>query len=119
MKRVWILDTSEESATPLVRSLPSLMYETSVWTEPTSFLSALDNGLPDLVVIEHGIGGAAAVDILRDIKGRLANLAGFYMPGRDSSKALCTIGWTVVLASLLGVVLHALGRVFTAGRKEE
>ena len=56
MKRVWILDTSEESATPLVRSLPSLMYETSVWTEPTSFLSALDDGLPDLVVIEHGIG---------------------------------------------------------------
>ena len=52
--------------------------------------------------------------------GRLAKLSGFYMPGRNSSKMLDTIGWIVVIGSLLGVVLHGLGRMFTAnGRKEK
>lgn len=51
--------------------------------------------------------------------GRLANLAGFYMPGRDNFRALDTIGWILVFVSLVGVVLHGLGRIFTtAGRKE-
>jgi octaheme c-type cytochrome (tetrathionate reductase family) len=57
---------------------------------------------------------------------RLANLAGFYMPGRDGSKLLNAAGWTLVLANLIGVMLHALARVFSRsngrngnGRKEE
>jgi hypothetical protein len=42
------------------------------------------------------------------------------MPGRNSSKMLDTFGWIVVIGSLLGVVLHGLGRMFTAnGRKEK
>ena len=44
---------------------------------------------------------------------RLANLAGFYMPGRDRSGLLDTIGWVVVAGSLLGVALHGVGRIFT------
>ena len=52
--------------------------------------------------------------------GRLAKLTGFYMPGRDNFRALDTLGWIVVIGALLGVVLHGLGRVFTAnGRKEQ
>jgi len=50
---------------------------------------------------------------------RLANLAGFYMPGRDSFKFLDIAGWVVILGSLGGVILHALGRFFTNGRRKE
>lgn len=52
-------------------------------------------------------------------KGRLASLTGFYMPGRDRSKMMDTAGWFLVFASLGGVAIHGLGRIFTRGRKEE
>lgn len=48
--------------------------------------------------------------------GRLASLAGFYMPGRDRLNILDSIGWLVVIGSLAGVCLHGLGRVFANGR---
>ena len=51
--------------------------------------------------------------------GLLSKLSGFYMPGRDSSSGINTIGWAVILLSLCGVVIHAFGRIFTHGRKEE
>ena len=54
-----------------------------------------------------------------DENSRLANLAGMYMPGRDSFKALDVAGWAIILASLCGVVLHGLGRIFTNGRRKE
>jgi octaheme c-type cytochrome (tetrathionate reductase family) len=50
---------------------------------------------------------------------RLANLAGFYMPGRDSFKVIDIAGWVLILGSLGGVILHALGRFFTNGRRKE
>ncbi|MBI9084012.1 MAG: tetrathionate reductase family octaheme c-type cytochrome [Desulfobacterales bacterium] len=43
---------------------------------------------------------------------RLANLAGFYMPGRDKLNLLDALGWIAVLGALLGVTLHGLGRIF-------
>ncbi|MGB5987955.1 MAG: tetrathionate reductase family octaheme c-type cytochrome, partial [Desulfobacterales bacterium] len=46
---------------------------------------------------------------------RLANLAGFYMPGRDRWGGVDTLGWVAVLGSLVGVVLHGLGRIFAKG----
>jgi len=51
---------------------------------------------------------------------RLANLKGFYMPGRDFSRILNLTGWGAVLASLFGVFIHSLGRFFSRGngRKE-
>ena len=49
---------------------------------------------------------------------RLAQLTGFYMPGRDQWRFIDTMGWVLVIGSLLGVVLHGLGRVFTNGKKE-
>ena len=52
--------------------------------------------------------------------GRLASLAGFYMPGRDRNNWIDTIGWIAVLGALGGVTLHGLGRMFTRknGKKE-
>lgn len=50
---------------------------------------------------------------------RLANLSGFYMPGRDRFRVLDTAGWGLVLAALAGVILHGLGRLVTNGRKKE
>jgi octaheme c-type cytochrome (tetrathionate reductase family) len=49
--------------------------------------------------------------------GRLAQLSGFYMPGRDRSKILDTLGWGIALISLLGIAVHGLGRAITASRK--
>jgi hypothetical protein len=50
--------------------------------------------------------------------GRLANLGGFYMPGRDVNRVVQLLGWALVLGSIAGVVLHGLGRVIARGRKE-
>ncbi len=53
-------------------------------------------------------------------EGRIANLTGFYMPGRDLNRWVNTIGWIAVLGALFGVTIHGLGRVFMRGngRKE-
>lgn len=45
--------------------------------------------------------------------GRMASLAGFYMPGRDGAGVVDTIGWVMVFGALVGVCIHGLGRVFT------
>ncbi len=50
---------------------------------------------------------------------RLANLTGFYMPGRDRFKPVDILGWAMVAGSFLGVMLHALGRFIANGRKKE
>jgi octaheme c-type cytochrome (tetrathionate reductase family) len=52
-------------------------------------------------------------------ESRLADLTGFYMPGRDRLKPIDIAGWAIVLCSFGGIVLHALGRIFTNGRKKE
>jgi octaheme c-type cytochrome (tetrathionate reductase family) len=44
-------------------------------------------------------------------EGRLADLAGFYMPGRDASRLLNVIGWGSVLVALVGVLLHGTVRM--------
>ncbi|MBW2604372.1 MAG: tetrathionate reductase family octaheme c-type cytochrome [Deltaproteobacteria bacterium] len=52
-------------------------------------------------------------------ESRLANLTGFYMPGRDRVNPADIAGWAIVLCSFGGIVMHALGRIFTNGRKKE
>jgi len=47
-------------------------------------------------------------------ESRVANLTGFYMPGRDHNSWINTIGWILVLGSLIGVLLHGLGRIFSS-----
>ncbi len=39
--------------------------------------------------------------------GRLAQLTGFYLPGRDSSSLLDALGWLLVAVSLVGTFVHA------------
>jgi hypothetical protein len=51
--------------------------------------------------------------------GRLADLAGFYMPARDCVGVIETLGWLLVIGSLVGVLIHGLGRIFTNVREKE
>lgn len=51
--------------------------------------------------------------------GRLAHLEGFYMPGRDSASLLDIGGWSMVVASLLGVTFHGLGRFLSNTRRRK
>ena len=46
---------------------------------------------------------------------RLANLEGFYMPGRDRVKWLDYLGWMAVLGAFVGVFLHGFGRLLARG----
>ncbi len=49
-------------------------------------------------------------------RGRLANLAGFYMPGRDGVALVDWAGWAAVLASLAGVLIHGAMRAASRSR---
>ena len=51
-------------------------------------------------------------------EGRLASLAGFYMPGRDDFKTINVFGWILVLGTLVAVTFHGLGRAISSSRKE-
>ncbi len=46
--------------------------------------------------------------------GRLHNLIDFYLPARDKSVWLDFVGWFVVFGTLIGVLLHGLGRIVMA-----
>lgn len=52
-------------------------------------------------------------------ESRMAGLAGFYMPGRDSFRFLDAVGWFAVVASLVGVMLHGLGRIVSQKNRRE
>lgn len=45
--------------------------------------------------------------------GRLANLTGFYMPGRDGLPWLDFIGYLILIGAIGGVILHAILRLLT------
>ncbi|MEA3277742.1 MAG: tetrathionate reductase family octaheme c-type cytochrome [Pseudomonadota bacterium] len=61
---------------------------------------------------------ALACDSCHSQDGRLADLTGFYMPGRDANPWIDRIGWLLVAATLAGVLLHGLMRlVFRRRRK--
>jgi hypothetical protein len=48
----------------------------------------------------------------RSEKGRLAKLNDFYLPGRDYSKAVDFSGFGIIIIALLGVMIHAIKRIF-------
>jgi octaheme c-type cytochrome (tetrathionate reductase family) len=48
----------------------------------------------------------------RSENGRLANLNGFYMPGRDQSKLADLTGFAFIILTLIGVATHIAFRVF-------
>jgi hypothetical protein len=45
--------------------------------------------------------------------GRLANLTGFYMPGRDGLPLLDFVGYLILVGAIGGVILHAILRLLT------
>jgi len=49
---------------------------------------------------------------------KLAAITDLYLPGRDKSGLMDTIGWLSVIGALAGVLLHGLGRFFTRNGKE-
>lgn len=51
--------------------------------------------------------------------GRLAKLTNFYLPGRDYNKPLEMGAHFLIIISLLGVMIHALIRIFIALRKNK
>lgn len=55
----------------------------------------------------------------RSQDGRLAQLAGFYMPGRDYNKPLEWFGMIAFWVSLAAVSLHALARIIFGRRKRK
>jgi octaheme c-type cytochrome (tetrathionate reductase family) len=48
--------------------------------------------------------------------GRLQNIEGVYMPGRDSNKLLDMAGWAVALLALIGVLIHGAIRIVTRNK---
>lgn len=60
---------------------------------------------------------ALSCDSCHSRNGRLANLSGFYMPGRDRSELLDIIGWLAFLGTLGGVSLHGLARIALRNRR--
>lgn len=49
--------------------------------------------------------------------GRLEGIEGIYMPSRDSNRWLDMAGWTLVLLSLIGVLIHGGLRIYTSKKK--
>ncbi len=49
--------------------------------------------------------------------GRMAELSGFYMPGRDHFPPLDYAAWAAALAALAGITLHAIGRIVMSSRR--
>jgi len=62
---------------------------------------------------------ALACDSCHSRNGRLENVPGFYMPGRDNWEWLDLIGWLMVFGTLGGVTLHAIGRMIAAARRKK
>lgn len=68
MRKVWILDDRDESASELVSSLPPLIYDATVFRDPATMLDAVAGEPPDLLIVEHGITGMPAVEVVAAAK---------------------------------------------------
>ena len=56
---------------------------------------------------------ALACEECHSKNGRLKNIDGIYIPGRDSNEALDFFGWIIALLTLVGVVMHGAGRIIS------
>ena len=70
MKHVWIFDASDESASPVVDSLPGVLYEHRLWTDWAAMTDSLDGESPDLVVLEYSALPDDAAGALRFLRSR-------------------------------------------------
>lgn len=53
----------------------------------------------------------------RRTDGRLMNLAGFYMPGRDHYAMVDIAGWLLVLGTIVSTGIHGLVRILASGKR--
>ena len=60
----------------------------------------------------HGLENRVTLDALQRTDGRLRNITGIYMPGRDSHRWLDILGGGAAFFALLGVVGHGTLRIF-------
>jgi len=60
---------------------------------------------------------ALACEQCHSKSGRLQGIEGVYLPSRDSNKWLDMIGWTLVMLSLIGVMIHGGLRIYTGKNK--
>ena len=51
--------------------------------------------------------------------GRLENVAGVYIPGRDNNAIVDNLGWGILGLALVGVVIHGGARIALGNRREE
>jgi len=51
--------------------------------------------------------------------GRLANLSGFYIPGRDYNSWIEWLGTGLIVLTLAGVVLHGSARIIVSRKRKE
>jgi hypothetical protein len=58
---------------------------------------------------EHAVG----CDECHMKNGRLEAIDGIYIPGRDASQKLDMVGWSIALLTLIGVLMHGLGRIIS------
>ncbi len=86
MKQVWILDRSSEHANELLAALPSHIYDTKIWSDGDDMLAALDESLPDLVVVEQAIEKPRATAVVRAVKERDRRLPIIVTAEQTSSK---------------------------------
>jgi octaheme c-type cytochrome (tetrathionate reductase family) len=50
--------------------------------------------------------------------GRLGQITGVYLPGRDHHRPLTIVGWGLVIAALLAVFSHAVGRIVARKKRD-
>ncbi|MCA9987781.1 MAG: hypothetical protein KDE59_25905, partial [Anaerolineales bacterium] len=51
--------------------------------------------------------------------GRLENVEGVYIPGRDNNAIVDNLGWGILGLALVGVVIHGGARIALGNRREE
>ena len=51
-------------------------------------------------------------------EGRLKGLPGVYIPGRDVHAGVTMVGWGAVIAALLAVIGHGVGRMISSARRK-
>ncbi len=86
MKQIWILDRSSEHAADLLAALPPHIYDTKIWSDGEGMLAALDESLPDLIVVEQAIEKPRATAVVRAVKERDRRLPIIVTAEQTSSK---------------------------------
>ncbi|WP_075355041.1 tetrathionate reductase family octaheme c-type cytochrome [Desulfovibrio sp. DV] len=59
-----------------------------------------------------------ACDQCHSVEGRLKGLPGVYIPGRDVHAGVTMVGWGAVIAAILAVAGHGIGRMVSSARRK-